>query len=302
MYTYHFHQWLSFFYFYCVFGWCFETTYVSLKKRKFINRGFMKGPWLPLYGTGAISVLFVTLPFQDHWYLVYFIGAIWATILEYFVGVSMLKLFKVRYWDYSNQKIQFQGQICLSSTLAWGGLSLLMVYVVHEPVAHFILGLNNDLVSFLTFLITVVMVFDFANAFRSAMDLRSMLVQAEQLRNHLQEYAELQAELLKASTEEKIIIMNARKNYLLNFYGDQLENKKYDVLERVGMFEMAVDKQILEIKEKGSNLIEKMSKPASHALLHNPGFKAPSLRKESMSKLGELILEEASKKRKKHQS
>lgn len=296
MYTYHFHQWLSFFYFYCIFGWCFETTYVSLKKRKFINRGFMKGPWLPLYGTGAISVLFVTLPFQNHWYLVYLIGALWATILEYFVGVAMLKLFKVRYWDYSNQKIQFQGQICLTSTLAWGGLSLLMVYVVHEPVAHVILGLNNDLVSVLTFLVTVIMVFDFANAFRRAMDLRSMLLQAEQLRSRLQEYAGLQAELLKASTEEKIAIMNARKKYLLDFYGEQLENKKYDAFERVAMFEMEVDKQVLEIKEKGAALIEKMSKPASHAFLHNPGFKAPSLRKESMSKLVELIRQEASRK------
>ena len=66
MYHYTIIQWLFFFYFYCFFGWCFESAYVSLKKRCFVNRGFMRGPFLPLYGSGAIMMLVVSMPFQDH--------------------------------------------------------------------------------------------------------------------------------------------------------------------------------------------------------------------------------------------
>ena len=261
MYHYHFHQWLSFFYFYCLFGWCFESTYVSLKSHKFINRGFMKGPWLPLYGSGAICVLFITLPFQQDWRLVYLIGALAATLLEYVVGTAMVSLFKVRYWDYSNRKIQLHGHICLSSTIAWGFLSLLMVYVVHEPVADFILSLNNDLVMAITFFITVFMVYDFANAFRQAMDLRALIIQAEKICLELGDRLELQKDLLKSNMEERMTIMNSRIDYIQNYWNDQLEDKKNEMQtalneqlmqteEQLANFEWMIEKEIYDLKSR----------------------------------------------------
>ena len=181
MYSYHFREWLSFFYFYCIFGWCFESIYVSCKEHRLTNRGFLRGPWLPLYGSGAILVLWLTLPFQKTPVLVYLVGALGATVLEYITGEAMVQIFKVRYWDYSDQRIQYKGHICLSSSIAWGFLSLLMVYVVHRPVEQFIFWMNEEVVSVLTFGITVCMVYDFGDAFRKAMDLRELLMQAEQL-------------------------------------------------------------------------------------------------------------------------
>ncbi len=66
MYPYTVTQWLFFFYFYCFFGWCFESSYVSLKNRRRVNRGFMRGPFLPLYGSGAIMMLVASSPFQSN--------------------------------------------------------------------------------------------------------------------------------------------------------------------------------------------------------------------------------------------
>ena len=134
MYHYTAIQWLFFFYFYCFFGWCFESTYVSIKSRKLVNRGFMRGPFLPLYGSGAIMMLVVSMPFQDNLVLVYIAGCIGATVLEYVTGVTMEALFKVRYWDYSKNKFNFQGHICLGSSLAWGGLTILMTEFIHKPI------------------------------------------------------------------------------------------------------------------------------------------------------------------------
>lgn len=94
MYHYTAIQWLFFFYFYCFFGWCFESTYVSLKSRKLVNRGFCRGPFLPLYGSGAIMMLVVSMPFQDNLVLVYIAGCIGATVLEYVTGVTMEALLK----------------------------------------------------------------------------------------------------------------------------------------------------------------------------------------------------------------
>ena len=115
-------QWLFFFYFYCFFGWCFESSYVSIKERKPVNRGFMRGPFLPLYGTGALMMLIVSAPFRDNLFLTYIAGCIGATVLEYATGVVMEALFRVRYWDYSDQPFNFQGHICLGSH--WPGEDL----------------------------------------------------------------------------------------------------------------------------------------------------------------------------------
>ena len=83
MFQYTIVQWLFFFYFYCFFGWCFESAYVSIKEKHFVNRGFMKGPFLPLYGSGAIMMLVVSKPFETNLVLVYLAGCVGATILEY---------------------------------------------------------------------------------------------------------------------------------------------------------------------------------------------------------------------------
>ena len=200
---FHFNSWLVYFYFYCIFGWVFESTYVSLRTHKLTNRGFMKGPWLPLYGFGAILVLLVTLPYADHPVGVYFAGMIAATILEYVTGVVMVKLFKVRYWDYSYKKIQFQGHICLSSSLAWGGLSLLMVYVIHPPIVKFIAMWNENVVNILTFIVTICMAYDFANAFREAMDLRALIIQAEELKKRMEEVVAEKREAFAETVEER---------------------------------------------------------------------------------------------------
>lgn len=80
----------------------------------------------------------------------------------------MVRLFKVRYWDYSNQHFQYKGHICLSSSIVWGFFSVMMVYVVQPQVERFVFWLNSEFVSVMTFLITVCMVYDFAGAFRKA--------------------------------------------------------------------------------------------------------------------------------------
>lgn len=72
-------DWLMFFYIYCFLGWCFESTYVSLHQKKWVNRGFMRGPFLPLYGSGAVIMLFVTIPVRDNIFLTFLFGAIGAT-------------------------------------------------------------------------------------------------------------------------------------------------------------------------------------------------------------------------------
>ena len=103
--TYTADQWVLFFFFYCLCGWLWESCYVSARQRRWVNRGFLHGPLLPIYGFGAIIILIFTLPVRTHTAALYVCGTAAATLLEYVTGAVMERLFKVRYWDYSNQKL-----------------------------------------------------------------------------------------------------------------------------------------------------------------------------------------------------
>ena len=196
-------QWLFFFYFYCFCGWCFESAYVSLKAGKPVNRGFMRGPFLPLYGSGAIMMLVVSMPFQDNVLLTYLAGVLGATALEYVTGVTMEALFKVRYWDYSKQRFNFQGHICLSSSIAWGFLTILMTRVVHRPVEQFVLSISGSILAPVTLVLTLYIVVDFTLSFKAAMELRDLLVKMQKLKEEVERLQKRLDILIAFSNAEK---------------------------------------------------------------------------------------------------
>ena len=83
MYTYNLTQWLAFFIIYCFIGWCWESSFVSVKKKKWVNRGFLHGPFLPIYGSGAIVILISTIAVKDIVPLVFVFGMVSSTILRF---------------------------------------------------------------------------------------------------------------------------------------------------------------------------------------------------------------------------
>ena len=119
---------------YSFIGWFIETTYCSIPARKFVYRGFLMGPVCPIYGFGALSVLLILSPFSDQPLLVFFLGLIITSVLEYLVSVLLEKLFKKSWWDYSTKKFNINGRISLLTSLAWGALSVVLVYAIHPAL------------------------------------------------------------------------------------------------------------------------------------------------------------------------
>lgn len=231
MYSYTMAQWLFFFYFYCFFGWCFESAYVSLKSRHLVNRGFMRGPFLPLYGSGAIMMLIVSIPFQDNLWLTYIAGCIGATLLEYVTGVTMEALFKVRYWDYSKNKFNFQGQICLGSTLAWGGLTILMTRVIHKPIERLVFRIPTDILALIVFLLTIYIVVDFTLSFKAAIDLRDILIKME-------------------AAKEELERIQKRLDVIIAVSVEDYELRKQERSERVDELVNNIEERLSSLKEK----------------------------------------------------
>ena len=203
MYEYTWYQWLTFFFIYCFFGWIFESTYVSAKTGHFVNRGFLRLPLLPLYGTGAVMMLWVSLPVKDSLFLVYLAGVIAATILEYVTGWGMEKLFKMKYWDYSNQRFNVKGYICLSSSIAWGFLTIFLTEVVHRPIEQYVLGLPVMVNIIFVLITSLLFAADTAESVKTALDLAKVLDAMTDMRAELDDI-QVQMALLKAETSERV--------------------------------------------------------------------------------------------------
>ncbi len=186
-------EWMLFFYIYCFLGWCIESAIVSYRQRRWVNRGYLTIPMLPLYGTGAITVLLISLPVRNSVVLVYFFGMIAATILEYVTGWAMESILKVKYWDYTGKFANVKGRICLESSLFWGVLSIFMTYVLHKPIARFVTALPAFLLNESVLVITVIFTVDFILSTKKALDFKHMLEYMAKTRERIEElYDELE--------------------------------------------------------------------------------------------------------------
>ncbi len=134
MFHYEWYELLFLFFIFCNIGWVIESTIESLYRRRFINRGFLNGPYIPIYGFGGMTILICCMPFRHNGFLVYIVGVLSCTALEFFVGWVMETIFQKQFWDYSMLKFTYKNRISLIPSLFWGLLSLFLVYVLYGPV------------------------------------------------------------------------------------------------------------------------------------------------------------------------
>lgn len=256
---YHVVQWLFFFYLYCFLGWCFESAYVSLKSKKLVNRGFMRGPLLPLYGSGAVMMLVVSAPFRDNLLLTYLAGVVGATALEYVTGVTMEALFKVRYWDYSNQRFNYKGHICLSSSVAWGFLTILMTRVIHRPIEQLALTIPAVVLSGVTAVLTIYIVADFTLSFKAAMELRDILVKMQKIKEEverLQRRLDVIIAFSNAEKEQKRLESEMSLSELSQGVKQRFASLKESIQNMPSAYGEGIREEIAELRGRFSHYVE----------------------------------------------
>lgn len=132
------------FVFYSIIGWLGETIYCSVGKRKLVKRGFLNGPYCPIYGVGALLILLLTAPFSYSPWLVFMIAVLAASALEYFTSWLFEKHFGVLLWDYSYRKIQINGRVCLVNSLLFGVAGLFLNYCLAPWLQTVLLAISPD--------------------------------------------------------------------------------------------------------------------------------------------------------------
>lgn len=228
-------------------GWIIEVIYRSYKSRKFVNAGFLLGPFLPIYGIGALILIYLDhLTGSSNFAVKFLIFTAALTVIEYVTGTLFEKIFNLVLWDYSKNRFNIKGRVCLSFSAAWGVMAILFTEFLH-PFVNYTLGLLPNKVD-------TALVFLF-----SAYFLTDLSLSVSKMNMFRKKIAYLYEEYLSLSSQEIDSILNSFRRILgafpdLNSYLDL--NIKEGIKNRV-------DDLIREIKTKPLSILNDR-KPDEH--------------------------------------
>lgn len=123
---------------YAFLGWCLEVAYAGLNSGRFINRGFLNGPYCPIYGFGVLIVTTLLNPLKNNLLILFFGSVVITSSIEFLTGLILEKIFSKRWWDYSNVPFNLMGYICLKFSIAWGLGCMFVVEYIYPIVLKLI--------------------------------------------------------------------------------------------------------------------------------------------------------------------
>lgn len=145
-----------FYMFYSFLGWIVEVIDLYIVEGKFVNRGFLIGPYCPIYGKSVLLISWLLKRYENNIILLFVMSMIICTIVEYLGSYLLEKFFKTRWWDYSHKKFNINGRVCLENTLLFGIGSVIVMFVINPFINNLINLLPNYLlitISIIIFLI-----------------------------------------------------------------------------------------------------------------------------------------------------
>ncbi|NTU88330.1 MAG: putative ABC transporter permease [Actinobacteria bacterium] len=134
-----FSTYIVYFFIYSFIGWAYESIYCSIIERRVINRGFLNGPFCPIYGAGAIADILLLGTIQNPLVL-FMTGAVVASILEYLTSWLLEMIFHAKWWDYSHMGFNLNGRVCLLGAVVFGAFAVTLILFIH-PVTIRLIGL-----------------------------------------------------------------------------------------------------------------------------------------------------------------
>ena len=209
---------VNFLYFitYSILGWVCEVIYCSIPQGRFVNRGFLNGPLCPIYGFGALLVIAVLTPYRGNILLVFVFGINFTSVLEYITSYLMEKIFHSKWWDYSNNKFNIKGRVCLLNSILFGILSVFVIFILHVQVERLI---NN--ISYLWIQISAI-----SSIIVLTVDLTVTVQSIVNLNEKLRKLKDLSAEI-KEKLDEKQLFMEEKFHERIALLKENVENLEY---------------------------------------------------------------------------
>lgn len=230
-------------------GYLCEIICSSIKQKKLVNRGFLCGPYCPIYGVGALFILFLLDRFKSDPVLVYILGAILTTAIEYVTSFILEKIFHNKWWDYSDEKFNINGRVFLFNSLLFGFGSLVIIYTGNSLITSFINFFSYKALAIISYSLLFIFIVDCIYSFIIAYNLRNRLIICEELKQ--QKLMNLPGMLEKA-LKEKVFKFKTYPKRLLEAFPNLKINKEkeFDLMKKIRDARKKLNKKIKSKKTK----------------------------------------------------
>lgn len=233
-------DYIFYFFFYSFIGWFFESCYCSIRPKKWINRGFLRGPLCPIYGTGALVIMTLLIPLREltpYLYLneliIFLVGMVVCDMVEYMTSFIMEKLFNARWWDYSNKKYNLHGRICLTHTLYWGAAACLFTFILHPIIdIFFVSQINPNSRHILVYIFLTVFFFDLFDTVINALGIRSTFSKFKVIYDEISDFAKYVETVIGDKIDHSAEETKAELLNRFNELGNKYENFKVEASKK----------------------------------------------------------------------
>jgi len=149
------------FFIYAILGWVVETINCSfLAKKKVLNRGFLIGPYLPIYGIAALLMTFFLTEYKNDPFVLFCMAVVYASLLEYFTSYWMEKVFHARWWNYTHEKFNLNGRICLKNSLLFGILGFIVLHFINPAIFYMLDKIPQSILIILAWVCLILFLLD----------------------------------------------------------------------------------------------------------------------------------------------
>lgn len=251
---------------YSILGWIMECTLGIIEKHKFVNRGFLIGPYCPIYGVGVVGVTLLLSGFTNNLVLLFILSTILCGSLEYFTSYIMEKLFHARWWDYTNRKFNINGRICLETLLPFGIISVLILKYLNPFIFNNLYKIPLNVLMCVSITLFVLYLIDTVVSLKIISNFKDMTKQAkdntEEISKKVKETAEVT--IAKLTKEKELIMHKMRiKRYSVATGSKYTRNStKYKVknieMTLVGKFKKRIQEIDESIRKSAKDVTEKI--------------------------------------------
>lgn len=159
---YTFFEYFIAFMFYSFIGWSIEVILTLIEKKKFVDRGFLIGPYCPIYGYGMLLIVFLLRNYTENPLVLFILAIVICLVLEYLTSYFMELIFKARWWDYSDKKYNINGRVCLEYAVFFGIGGCIVMYLVHPLVINIVSNFNDLILLVVGIILLLIYIIDTA--------------------------------------------------------------------------------------------------------------------------------------------
>lgn len=246
-------NYILYFSLYSFLGWSIETIFSAVKHHRFINRGFLNGPFCPMYGFASVLLILAGKFIGGNYLLLYLSCFLGASIIEYATGFILETLFNAKWWDYSENKFNLKGRICLSFSLVWGLVGVFIIKILQPLIDIFILKvIPSNMSLILSIFLVVYFSVDLIFTLYNLSKLKGLFMQLEDI------MSEIKGSLsqLKILAQDKVTLVSSKSKDLFNetdFFSRELWAKELWNRKEI------IDSIPKELKERYENVITKIA-------------------------------------------